>query len=183
MAWLPNVSRMRAAAGFCHDPRMPSAPRLDDTAACARLVAERLGPHLRIAAPLGLGKPHGLLNALYALTVADPARSLTLYTALSLPRPRPGPGLEERFLGPFLERHFGADYEDLEYALAEQRHALPSNVAVHEFYLQSGALLRASRARRDYIGQNYTHVARDLAAQDVNLLVHLVARRETPDGV
>ncbi|MEI7038051.1 acetyl-CoA hydrolase/transferase C-terminal domain-containing protein [Fulvimonas yonginensis] len=161
---------------------MPSAPRLDDTAACARLIAERLGPHLRVAAPLGLGKPHGLLNALYRLTVADRARTMTLYTALSLTRPQPRPGLEARFLGPFLERHFGAGYEDPEYALAEARHALPGNVAVHEFYLQSGALLHAPRAQRDYISQNYTHVARDLAEQDVNLLVQLVARRETPDG-
>jgi len=162
---------------------MPPATRLTDTAACAHLIADRLGPHLCVAAPLGLGKPHGLLNALYRLTVADPARSLTLYTALSLTQPRPKPGLEQRFLGPFLERHFGADFEDLEYALAEQRHALASNVAVHEFYLQSGALLHAPRAQRDYISQNYTHVARDLAAQDVNLLVQLVARRETPEGV
>jgi len=162
---------------------MPPAPRLDDTAACAQLIADRLGPHLCVAAPLGLGKPHGLLNALYRLTVADPARSLTLYTALSLTRPKPKAGLEQRFLAPFLERHFGVGFEDLEYALAEARHALPGNVAVHEFYLQSGALLHAPRAQRDYISQNYTHVARDLAAQDVNLLVQLVASRETAEGV
>jgi len=54
---------------------------------------------------------------------------------------------------------------------------------VHEFYLQSGALLRSGSAQRSYISQNYTHVARDLALQDINLLVQLVARRETPDGV
>ena len=174
---------LRGPPGFCDDPRMPPAPRLEDTAACAQLIADRLGPHLCVAAPLGLGKPHGLLNALYRLTVADPARSLTLYTALSLVRPQPGRGLERRFLGPFLDRHFGTDCEDPEYALVQRRHALPANVAVHEFYLQSGALLHAPRAQRDYISQNYTHVARDLAAQDVNLLVQLVARRQTPEGV
>jgi acyl-CoA hydrolase len=174
---------MRAARRFCDDRPMPPAPRLDDTAACAKLIADRLGPHLCVAAPLGLGKPHALLNALYRLTVADTARSLTLYTALSLTRPQPKPGLEQRFLAPFLERHFGADYEDPEYALAEARHDLPDNVAVHEFYLQSGALLHAPRAQQDYISQNYTHVARDLAAQDINLMVQLVARRETADGV
>ena len=161
---------------------MPPA-RSTDTAACAQLIAERLGPHLRVAAPLGLGKPHGLLNALYRLTVAEPARSMTLYTALSLTRPQPKAGLERRFLEPFLERHFGVDYEDPEYALAEARHALPGNVAVHEFYLQSGALLHAPRAQRDYISQNYTHVARDLVAQDINVLVQLVARCDTPEGV
>src|SRR5690349_13828052 len=128
---LDVAGSMGGSRTFCHDRHMPPATRLDDTAACAHLIADRLGPHLCVAAPLGLGKPHGLLNALYRLTVADPARSLMLYTALSLTRPQPKPGLEQRFLDPFLDRHFGADFEDPEYALAEQRHALPTNVAVH----------------------------------------------------
>ncbi|MHB1058003.1 MAG: acetyl-CoA hydrolase/transferase C-terminal domain-containing protein [Rhodanobacter sp.] len=162
---------------------MPIEHRYADTDACARYLAGELGPDLRIAAPLGLGKPHGLLNALYGLTAADTARSLRLYTALSLTRPQPAPGLEQRFLGPFLERHFGADQVDPQYALDQARDALPPNVEVHEFYLQSGALLRSASAQRSYISQNYTHVARDLVVQDINLLVQLVARREGPDGV
>ena len=88
---------------------MPIEHRYSDTDACARYLADELGPDLRIAAPLGLGKPHGLLNALYQLTRNEPTRSLRLYTALSLTQPQPAPGLEQRFLGPFLERHFGAD--------------------------------------------------------------------------
>ncbi|WP_425504271.1 acetyl-CoA hydrolase/transferase C-terminal domain-containing protein [Rhodanobacter denitrificans] len=162
---------------------MPIEHRYADTDACARDLADGLGPHLRIAAPLGLGKPHGLLNALYRLVAADTGRSMRLYTALSLTRPQPMPGLEQRFLGPFLERHFGADAVDPHYALDQARGALPANVEVHEFYLQSGALLRSASAQRSYISQNYTHVARDLALQDINLLVQLVARREGPDGV
>ncbi|WP_114241479.1 acetyl-CoA hydrolase/transferase C-terminal domain-containing protein [Dyella sp. C9] len=154
-----------------------------DTEGCAQHIAERIGPDLRVAAPLGLGKPHGLLNALYRLTVADTSRSLSIYTALSLTRPQPAPGLEARFLGPFVARHFGADAEDLQYAIDQARNALPSNVAVHEFYMQSGALLHSGSAQRNYISQNYTHVARDLAVQDINVLVQLVARRETPEGV
>jgi len=157
--------------------------RYTDIDACARHLAYELGPDLRIAAPLGLGKPHGLLNALYRLVAADSGRSMRLYTALSLTRPQPAPGLEQRFLGPFLERHFGADAVDPQYALDQARDALPANVEVHEFYLQSGALLRSASAQRSYISQNYTHVARDLAVQDINLLVQLVARREGPDGV
>jgi acyl-CoA hydrolase len=163
--------------------RMPIEHRYADTDACARDLADGLGPHLRIAAPLGLGKPHGLLNALYRLVAADAGRSMRLYTALSLTRPQAAPGLEQRFLGPFLERHFGADAVDPHYALDQARDALPANVEVHEFYLQSGALLRSASAQRSYISQNYTHVARDLALQDINLLVQLVARREGPDGV
>ncbi|WP_430390278.1 acetyl-CoA hydrolase/transferase C-terminal domain-containing protein [Dyella sp. 20L07] len=154
-----------------------------DNEVCAQHIAERLGPDLRVAAPLGLGKPHGLLNALYELTKADTSRSLSLYTALSLTRPHPAPGLEERFVGPFVERHFGADAVDPQYAIDQARNALPTNVAVHEFYMQSGALLHSSIAQRNYISQNYTHVARDLAVQDINVLVQLVARRETPEGV
>ncbi|MHA6203757.1 acetyl-CoA hydrolase/transferase C-terminal domain-containing protein [Dyella soli] len=154
-----------------------------DTEACAHHIAERLGPDLRIAAPLGLGKPHGLLNALYRLTTADTSRSITLYTALSLTRPHPKGGMEARFLRPFVERHFGEGAVDPAYAVDQARNALPSNVAVHEFYMQSGALLGSSSAQRNYISQNYTHVARDLAVQDINLLVQLVARRETADGV
>lgn len=162
---------------------MPLQQRYTDTSACAQVIADRLGPDLRVAAPLGLGKPHELLNAIYALIASQPARSLTLYTALSLTRPQPKPGLEARFLGPFLERHFGADAVDPQYALDQARDALPPNVAVHEFYMQSGAMLHSGSAQRSYISQNYTHVARDLAVQDINLLVQLVARRQTPEGV
>jgi acyl-CoA hydrolase len=163
--------------------RMPIEQRYTDTAACAQHLAAVLGPDLRIAAPLGLGKPHGLLNALYRLTATDTHRSLRLYTALSLTRPRPSPGLETRFLQPFVDRHFGADQVDPQYAIDEAGDALPPNVEVHEFYLQSGDLLRAARAQASYISQNYTHVARDLVVQDINLLVQLVARREGADGV
>ncbi|HUH31518.1 MAG TPA: acetyl-CoA hydrolase/transferase C-terminal domain-containing protein [Rhodanobacter sp.] len=150
---------------------------------CVAHIVARLGVDLRVAAPLGLGKPHGLLNALYQLTRDDAARSLRLYTALSLLRPRPRPGLEARFLGPFIARHFGADYVDPQYALDQAADTLPANVAVHEFYLQSGAMLHSGNAQRSYISQNYTQVARDLLTQDINLLVQLVARREGPDGV
>src|SRR6185437_3989777 len=97
----------------------------------------------------------------YQLTRNDSARSMRLYTALSLLRPVPKPGLEARFMEPFLSRHFGADQIDPQYALDQARDALPPNVEVHEFYLQSGALLHSGSAQRSYISQNYTHVARD----------------------
>ncbi|MGC1548505.1 MAG: acetyl-CoA hydrolase/transferase C-terminal domain-containing protein [Rhodanobacter sp.] len=162
---------------------MSPKQRFTDTEECVQLIAERLGADLRIAAPLGLGKPHGLLNALYRLMQADSWRSMTLYTALSLTRPQAKPGLEARFMQPFLDRHFGVDSIDPQYAVDQARNALPPNVAVHEFYMQSGALLHSSSAQRNYISQNYTHVARDLVVQDINLLVQLVAKRETENGV
>ena len=156
-----------------------SAPeRCDDLDTLAERILARVGPDLVVATPLGLGKPNALLNALYRRVAADPARSLTIYTALSLQRPRARSDLEARFLEPFLARQFGADYADLDYALAQAADRLPPNVRVHEFYLQSGALLASRSAQGDYIRQNYTHVARDLAARGVNLIVQLVALRE-----
>lgn len=162
---------------------MPIEHRHTDTETCAKHITDLVGADLRMAAPLGLGKPHGLLNALYRRTADDTTRSMRLFTALSLTRPQPKPGLEARFLKPFLERHFGADQVDPQYALDQARDALPSNIEVHEFYMQSGALLHSGSAQRQYISQNYTHVARDLALQDINVIVQLVARRERPDGV
>jgi acyl-CoA hydrolase len=157
---------------------MASIPRENDIAVAVEAILQRTGGHPRVAAPLGLGKPHDLLNALYAAVAGCPERSLTIFTALSLTRPSAGKGLAARFAGPFLDRHFGTTYRDLDYALAQARDALPANVRVHEFYMQSGALLHSSAAQRDYISQNYTHVARDLVGRDIDVLVQLVAVRD-----
>lgn len=139
------------------------------------------GAAIRLAAPLGLGKPNVLLNAVYRAVAAEPARQLHLFTALSLLRPMAGSELEQRFLDPFVERHFGADYPDLDYAVARRAGALPANVRVSEFYVQSGALLGNAQAQRDYASLNYTHVARDMATRNINVLVQMVARR-SEDG-
>ncbi|MCD9028846.1 acetyl-CoA hydrolase [Luteimonas sp. BDR2-5] len=145
--------------------------------AVARMLARVDGP-LHVGAPLGLGKPHRLLNALYDAALADPTRPLTLYTALSLDPPAGGDDLEGRFLGPFAERHFGKDFVRLKYVDALRRDALPSHVAVEEFYLQSGAMLGSTQSQRRYASLNYTHVARALADRGVNVLVQKVASNE-----
>lgn len=134
------------------------------------------GGRLVLAAPLGLGKPHRVLNAITRRVAADPSTSLHLLTALSLTPPSAGRGLQRRFLAPFLERHFGAGFEPLDYALAMRRDALPPNIRVEEFYLQSGALLGSDCTQRDYVSLNYTHVARAVAARGANVLVQKVAR-------
>ena len=146
----------------------------DIDAAVEHLLGQ-LPPTLHVGAPLGLGKPHRLLNALYARIAQDPSRPMTLYTALSLDPPRPGKGLEGRFLGPFAERHFGADFPRLAYVDAMRRDALPAHMAVEEFYLQSGAMLDSAQAQRRYASLNYTHVARALVDRGVNCLVQKVA--------
>jgi len=139
-----------------------------------RLLARIPGP-LRVGAPLGIGKPHRLLNALYGRVERDPSRSLHLYTALSLDPPVGSSDLEKRFLGPFVSRHFGDDFPRLTYVAAQKRDALPANITVEEFYLQSGALLGSRQAQRRYASLNYTHVARALADRHVNCIVQKVA--------
>ncbi|PKM15982.1 MAG: acetyl-CoA hydrolase [Gammaproteobacteria bacterium HGW-Gammaproteobacteria-2] len=149
---------------------------LDSLDAAVDLLLTRTGNTLRMAAPLGLGKPHRLLNAITRRVSAQPDLQLKLYTALSLTPPTPRSDIEKRFMGPFLARHFGADFPALDYALAMRRDNLPANIEVEEFYFQSGGLLGASHAQRHYNSLNYTHVARAVAERGVNVLVQLVAR-------
>ncbi|WP_058196077.1 acetyl-CoA hydrolase/transferase C-terminal domain-containing protein [Xanthomonas translucens] len=153
---------------------------LEDLDAAAELILQHIHGPLRIGAPLGIGKPHRLLNALYDRIAADPARPMQLYTALSLNPPAPGGRLEGRFVRPFVQRHFGDDFPKLKYVQALQRDALPAHIQVEEFYMQSGALLRSTQAQRNYTSLNYTHAADAVAQRAPNLIVQKVARE--PDG-
>ncbi|TNF36542.1 MAG: acetyl-CoA hydrolase/transferase family protein [Gammaproteobacteria bacterium] len=137
-------------------------------------VVGQVGPVIRLAIPLGLGKPNAFVNALYARVKADPALRLEIYTALSLSKPRGGGELEQRFLGPFVERVYG-DYEELQYLKDRRAGALPGNIAIHEFFFQPASQLANADAQQHYISSNYTHVARDLNARGVNVLAQMVA--------
>ncbi len=141
-----------------------------------KVILERTGGQIVLAAPLGLGKPHRVLNAIYDAALQDKNCRLDIYTALSLTSPKAHADLEKRFLQPFLDRHFGADFPSLKYAIAQRSSSLPENISVHEFYMQSGALLNSSQAQRNYNSLNYTHVARALAANNINVVVQKVAR-------
>src|SRR5512144_777952 len=150
-------------------------PRLESIV--DRIVAHAKGD-VAVAAPLGLGKPNHLLNAIYRRFKADPSRRLTIYTALSLDVPVPGSDLERRFLGPFLARQFGEDYPRLDYVIDLKADRVPANIHVQEFYFLSGAMLHASKAQREYASINYTMVARELAeTANLSAIVQLVARR------
>jgi acyl-CoA hydrolase len=154
-------------------------PRMfDSLEAAVDFMLARIDGPLRLGAPLGIGKPHRLLNALYGRMERDPSRALHLYTALSLDPPAAGKGLEARFLGPFVSRHFGDDFPRLAYVQAQKADALPAHIEVEEFYLQSGALLHSAQAQRRYASLNYTHVAGALAERGMNALVQKVARAE-----
>jgi acyl-CoA hydrolase len=156
---------------------MHHAERFADLDACVDRIVARAGPAIVACAPLGLGKPNRLLNALYRRVAGDPSLSLTLYTALSLARPPKRPGLEGRFLGPFVERHFGADYPDLAYIADLRADRVPANIRIVEFYLQSASMLGNDHVQRHYASINYTHVAREVAARGPTVLLQQVARR------
>jgi acyl-CoA hydrolase len=136
-----------------------------------------MGSVLRIAMPLGIGKPNTYINALYNIAKTNPAWKLDIYTALSLLKPRASSELEQRFLQPLTERLFG-NYPDLAYALDMQRNALPAHIAVHEFFLKSGDWLDNAHAQQHFISSNYTHIARDMAANKPNVLAQAVAAKE-----
>jgi len=155
---------------------------IDDVEVCVDRAIESVGRQLVVAAPLGLGKPVQLLNAFYRRAAADSSLSLHIVTALSLDVPKPGSDIEKRLLGPIVERLFG-DYEPLAYLEPLNAGVLPANIKVSEMYFRAGAMKNVAAAQQNYISSNYTHIARDMVALGVNVLVQLVAERDTPDGI
>ncbi len=148
--------------------------RLSSVEQAVDTVLETLGGNIRMGMPLGLGKPNHFVNALYRRACDDPHIHLSIFTALSLGRPRAGSDLERRFLEPFADRVF-ADYEELEYLRDLRAGKLPANITVSEFFFQPGSMLNNPDAQQHYISANYTHAARDLNQQGINLVAQIVA--------
>ena len=138
-------------------------------------VLARLPMHIHLGLPLGLGKANRFVNALYRRIKLLPERRLTIYTALSLGRPPLGDGLQRRFLEPFVERVFG-DYIELDYLADLHRNSMPGNIHVEQFFMQPGSLLNSPAAQQDYVSSNYSHAARDINANGLNLVAQMVAR-------
>lgn len=151
--------------------------RMQNAEQAVDYVIKQTGGDIRLAMPLGLGKPNRFVNALYARVEKDPSLSLDIYTALSLGKPAAGSDLEKRFLNPFADRLFG-DYEELAYLKPQKRSALPANIRVFEFFVQPGSMLGSDSAQQHYISSNYTHVARDLNARQINVVAQMLAHRE-----
>ncbi len=149
--------------------------------ACVTEILNRVGADVRVALPLGLGKPVGLVDALYRRVSADPALSLQILTALSLEKPRERDPVRARLLGPVFERFYG-DYTEPLYLTAQRKGELPENIHVHEFYFRAGSRLGNAGAQQDYISSNYSHAARDVAARGANLAIQLVARHPQEPG-
>jgi hypothetical protein len=155
------------------------------TFASAEAIAETIiadvGKTIVLGLPLGLGKANHIANALFARAAADRSVSLTIFTALTLEKPRASSALERRFIDPVIERLFGG-YPELAYAKALHANALPPNVEVNEFFFLAGRWLGSPVAQQHYISANYTHAFNYLLSRGVNVVAQLVAKRVV-DGV
>lgn len=155
--------------------KTPTTQVFDQVEACVDTVIDKVGTEIRLGIPLGAGKPNQFVNALYERAKANPEIKLTIYTALTLEKPKGESLLEQRFMGPFAERVF-EDYPDLNYEQDRTKGLLPSNVKVIEFYFPAGKYMHDQQAQRDYVSSNYTHIARDLIDQDINVIAQMVAK-------
>ena len=149
---------------------------------CVDKAIASVGKNLVVAAPLGLGKPVQLLNAFYNRVAADPSMSLHIVTALCLEVPSPGSHIEASLAGPIMERLFG-DYEELAFMQPLQGGSLPDNIQVSELYFKAGSMKNLPIAQQNYVSSNYTHIVRDMFSSGINVMVQMVAARETPEGL
>lgn len=148
-----------------------------DAEKCVEDVIEKVGKKIVLGLPLGLGKPNQLANAFYRRARQDPSIHLTLCTALSLERPRGTSDLEQRFLGPFVDRMFDG-YVDLEYMIDLRRKNLPDNFELREFYAKAGSYLNVEDAQRNYISSNYTHAWRDTLDNGINVMAQMISKKD-----
>ncbi len=149
----------------------------EDVESCVEEIVSRVGERIVLGIPLGIGKPNPLVNALYRRVKADPALHLKIVTAITVEVPKGSSDLEKRFLEPFVARVFG-DYPDLEYAVDLRLGRLPPNVEIAEFFFKPGGYLNVPMQQQNYISTNYTHAARDLMENGINVLAQLVATRD-----
>jgi acyl-CoA hydrolase len=151
-------------------------PNVTTTSQAVDFVFSKLGPEIRLATPLGLGKPNFFLNELYDRVKSDPSKNLKIFTALSLAPPSADSNeLGRRFLKPFAERMWGKNYPVLQYSRDAEADRLPKNVKVHEFYFRAGSAMRSRHLQTAYQSINYTHVAEAVFEENVNLIAQLVA--------
>lgn len=154
--------------------------RFDNNRDALDYVLDASGNELRLATPLGLGKPNVWLNALYQRVKHSNRWQLDIFTALTLLKPAPSSELEAALLEPILARWYG-NYPDLDYALDLQRNQLPAHIRVFELFLKSGDWLHNPSQQQHFIASHYNHIGRDMAARAPNIVAQAIAA-ETVNG-
>ncbi len=153
------------------------AAYFDDVEKCVDAIVAKVGRNIVFGMPLGLGKPNHLANALYNRVKNDPTMNLRILTALSLEVPAGNSDMERRFLEPFAERVWG-NYPALEYLRDLRRGTLPPNIQISEFFMKAGVFLDNLIEQQNYISSNYTHIARDMLENGVNVIAQMVGKKE-----
>jgi len=148
-----------------------------DVKKCVDDVIRKVGKKIIFGMPLGLGKPNQLANEIYGRAKEDPAIDLTYCTALSLEKPKGASDLEQKFLGPFVERLFDG-YVELDYMKDLRKKTLPENFLLKEFYAKAGSYLNVDHAQQNYISSNYTHAWRDSIDSGINVVAQIVCKKE-----
>src|SRR5215472_13857174 len=98
MPRLTDTAALREHATSC----MPET--FADVGHCVDAVLRRVGPHVVLALPLGIGKPNPLANEFYRRARRERSLDLTILTALSLLTPVARSPLEARLLNPLVAR-------------------------------------------------------------------------------
>ena len=93
--------------------------RVDNVERCVDEIFTRVGKHVVLGLPVGIGKPNVLVNSLVQRAVADQTIRLTIFTALSLRRPRGRSEMEKRFLD--LRAEVFGDYQEARMLLAQNK--------------------------------------------------------------
>ncbi len=155
---------------------------IDSIEAAVDHVLDTTPGDIVLGIPLGVGKPNPFVNALYRRIRVNPARRLRIITALSLEKPVGKSELERHFLAPLVERVF-EDYPDLEYVKDLRGGGLPTNIEVCEVFMKTGDYLGNEVAQQSYMSTNYTHIARDMVSQGMNVMAQAVASQMDESGL
>src|ERR1041384_2816800 len=122
----------------------------DDVGEIVEEALRRVGKKIVLALPLGIGKPNLIANEFFRRARADRGLDLTIFTALSLRKPRGSSDLERRFIERLADRVVG-NHPDLDYLDAMRQGTMPPNARVIEFFFEPGTLLDNVHAQSHYL--------------------------------
>lgn len=139
-------------------------------------VFETLPSGVRLAIPLGVGKPNKFVNDFYAACKLKPDYNVELYTGLSLDTPAYKTPIERNLIQPTFDKMLGVDYPYLQYVRDQRKHSVPANFRIYEFYMQPGSQLNHPQSQQDYTSVNYTHVIPQLVELGIECVFQAIAR-------
>ncbi len=140
-------------------------------------IITKFNKKIAFGMPIALGKSNHIANEMYRRAKEDPTIDLTIMTALSLEKPRWSNDLERRMIEPLLDKLWKG-IPDFQYMIDLRKGEFPPNVKLQEFYFLAGSVKNDPIAQQNHYSSNYTHIGRDICAEDNNILYcHTVAKK------